>query len=86
MFRGPLFADAALVEEADTIGYLASEAHLVSHEQHRQIMLMRQPADNGQHFAHQLWVERRGWLIEEQNPWTHGERAGNGDTLLLPTG
>src|SRR3546814_19633357 len=39
-----------------------------------------------QHLADQLRVERRGDLVEQHDLGTHGERAGDGDPLLLAAG
>jgi len=73
----------AAVEEADLARDLAGEAHLVGGEQHGHALL-RQLAHDVQHPRHQLGIERRGDLVEQQHQRVHGERAGDGDALLLP--
>src|SRR5262249_11690577 len=40
-------------------------------------------AHDGEYLPDELGVERRGRLVEEHDPRLHGERAGDGDALLL---
>ena len=62
--RAGLDDDAAL-QEADAVGYLAGEAHLVRGDQHCHA-LMRQFSDEVEHLRDQFRVERGGDLVEEQ--------------------
>ena len=52
-----LLHNAAAIEKAHPIGDLACEAHFVSDQQHREIMLMRERADHLLHLAHELRIE-----------------------------
>ncbi len=80
---GPLLLHAAAVEEADLARDLAGEAHLVGGEQHGHALL-HQIAHDVQDLRDQLGIERRGDLVEQQHQRVHGERARDGDALLLP--
>ncbi len=85
LFRVTLLDDPPVGDESDAIRDGAREAHLVRHHHHR-APFFGELAHDLQHLAHQLRVERRGWLIEEQRLWIHRQRARNGDTLLLAAG
>ena len=54
-------------------------------DQHR-AALISQAAHDGQHFAGQLGVQRRGRLVEIENLGVVGDGAGNSDALLLAAG
>ena len=45
-----------------------------------------QLAHGVEHFLDHLRVERRGRLVEQHDLRLHGERAGDGDPLLLTAG
>ena len=81
--RRALLNDSAAVHEYDMIGHITGKRHLVGDDDHGGV-LVRQRADNAQHLAGQLGVERRGRLIEAQDIRLERERTRNGDTLLLP--
>ena len=49
------------------VGDLAGEAHLVGGQHHRHALAL-EVADHRQHLADQLRVERRGDLVEQQQP------------------
>jgi hypothetical protein len=74
------------MEEADAIGKLLREAHLVGHHQHGQIVFPAELADDFQHLADKFGVERRRHLVEQHDLWPHGERTRDGDALLLAAG
>src|SRR4051812_23391905 len=79
------FQQHALVEEGDGVGDLPGEAHLVGgHEDGH--ALCRRLADDGEHLADQLRVERAGDLVEQQYPRTDGERPVDRHPLLLAAG
>ena len=46
--------------------------------------LLGEAADDAQHLARQLRVERAGGLVEAEDVRVHGQRAGDGHALLLP--
>ena len=48
--------------------------------------LFRQQAKCIENLAHQLRIERRGYLIQQHVVGLHGQGTGNGQTLLLTTG
>ena len=81
----PRSSDAALVEEADLVGDLAGEAHLVGGDHHRHPLRL-EVADRREHLADQLGVEGAGDLVEQQRPRPGGEGAGDRDPLLLAAG
>ena len=83
--RRPNFDNPACIHEDDAIRDIGRKFQLMRHDDHRHAAL-RQIAHDLQDLAHKLGVERRGRLIEQQQLGLHGERAGDGDTLLLPAG
>src|SRR5574337_2154703 len=78
-----LLDDAALVEEADAVRNLARKAHLVGDEQHGEVVLVSEAADESQHLADKLRIQRRSRFVEQQHAGTHSESAGDRDALLL---
>ena len=64
---------------------MTGEAHLVGDDQHRHAV-RRESAHDDQHLAPELGVERRGRFVEQHHLRRHGERAGDGDALLLAAG
>ena len=80
--RRAFLEDCALVEEADAVGDVAREAHLVRGDDHRHARL-GELADDVEDLGHELRVERAGDLVEEQQVRLHGQRAHDGDALLL---
>ena len=64
------------------VGDVVGEAELVRDQQHG-AALLGERADHAQHLADQLGIERRGRLVEQQQLGIHGQRAGDGDALLL---
>ena len=75
----------ALVQEADPVGDLAGEAHLVGGDQHRHALVLERP-HRREHLADELGIERRGDLVEQHRPRPRGERARQRDALLLAAG
>ena len=80
-----LLDDAAGVEEADAVGRVAGEAHLVGDDEHRHAGLA-EVADHRQHAADELGVERRGHLVEQQHVGVRRHRPHDRDPLLLAAG
>ena len=83
--RRPLDQHLAVVEEDDLRGHRRGEADLVGDDQHGDAG-PRQRAHDVQHLAGQLGVERRGRLVEEQDPRLQRQRPGDGHALLLAAG
>ena len=79
---GPFLEDPARVEEADAVGDVAGEAHLVRRDQHRHAA-RRELADHVEHLGDELGVERARDLVEEEKLRLHRERARDRDALLL---
>ena len=80
-----LLEDEALVEEDDAVGDVAREAHLVGGDEHRHA-LGGQLADDVEHLADELGVERAGDLVEQEQGGIHGQGADDRDALLLAAG
>jgi hypothetical protein len=57
----------------------------MSDDDHR-YAVPRKVARDGQYFADQLRVERRGGFVEEHHLRVHGEGARDRDSLLLSSG
>ena len=53
---------------------------------HRDAGCVVQAADLEAHFLTQMSVEIGERLVQQQNFWVHGQRAGERNTLLLPAG
>ena len=79
-----LLQDLAGVEEADAVGDVAREAHLVRSDEHGHAR-MGQLADDVQHLGHQDRVERAGDLVEQQQVRLHRQGSHDGHPLLLTT-
>src|SRR3990172_8845704 len=80
----PFLEDPALVEEADAVGDVTREAHLMGGDDHGHARL-RQLTDDVEHLCHELRIERAGDLVEEQQVGLHGQGANDGHALLLAT-
>ena len=83
--RRALLDDLAAVHEDHTVRDAPGEAHLVRHHHHGHA-LPGQIGHDLQHLVDHLGVERGGGLVEEHDPRLHGERARDGDALLLAAG
>ena len=81
----PLLEDAAVVEEADLVGDVARERHLVGGDHHRHAA-RGELADHLEHLRDELGVERARHLVEEHQLRLHRERPHDRDALLLPAG
>ena len=81
----PLLHDDTAVHEDEVIGHIAGEAHLMGDNDHGHV-LGRQIADDLQHLAGQLRIQRARGLVEEQHVRVHGHGPGDGHTLLLTAG
>src|SRR6266508_2586726 len=77
--------DAPLVHEDDSAGGGAGEAHLMGDHHHRHPALGQLDHDVEDLLDH-LRVERRGRLVEQDDLGAHGQRTGDGRTLLLAAG
>ena len=64
------------VEEAHAVGDLAGERHLVGRDQHRHPVAL-EIADDVEHLADELGVERRRDLVEQHHLGLHRQRAGD---------
>ena len=86
LVRRALLQDAALVHEDGAVGDFAGEADLVGDDDHRHVHLAGQRLHDVEHFADEFGVERGCRLVEQHELRLHGERAGDGDALLLAAG
>ncbi len=82
--RRSLLEDRAFVEEADLVGDVARERHLVRSEDHRH-SAGGKFADDLEHLCNQFRVERARDLVEEHQLRLHREGAHDRDALLLPS-
>src|SRR5579862_3060474 len=80
--RRALLEDDALVEEADAVGDLAGEAHLVRRDQHRH-PAGGELANHLEHLGHELRIERARHLVEQHQLRLHRQCAHDRDPLLL---
>src|SRR5439155_11780600 len=83
LFGSALLENAAGVEEADLVGDLARETHLVRRDDHRHAAF-GELAHEVEDVGDELRVECARDLVEEHELRLHRERAGNRDALLLP--
>ena len=65
-FRGSLFDDLPGIHEDHTMSNTTSEAHLVSHNQHRH-SLFRELGHDVEHFVHHFRVQSRRRFIEQDH-------------------
>lgn len=72
-----------MVHEDHAVADLARETEFVRHDSHGHAAL-GEIAHDRQNLADQFRIEGRGGLVEQHHLRLHRERAGNGDTLLLP--
>ena len=73
--------DGDAVGERQRLGLVVGD---IEHGQVRQVAV--QPRELLDHVAADLRIERRQRLVEQQHARTHGERARDGDALLLAAG
>src|SRR5919198_4499821 len=85
LVRRTLLEDAALVQEADAIGHVPGEPHLVRRDQHRHAALGKL-ADDLEHLCDELGVERTCHLVEQHQLRLHREGAHDRHALLLTAG
>lgn len=80
---GRTFLDnTAAVHKDHAVGNIARKLHRVGHDHHRHV-LRRKVFNDTQHLGRQLWIERRGRLIKEQDFRVERQGAGNTHALLL---
>ena len=79
---GATLDDPPIGQEADLVGHLAGEAHLVGGDQHRHSLLL-ELADDRQHLSDELGVQGAGDLVEQQRARAGHQRAGDRHPLLL---
>ena len=80
--RRALLEDPAAVEEADPRRDVAGEAHLVGRDDHRH-PARGEAADDVEDLGHELRIEGRGHLVEEQHVRLHRQRPDDRHPLLL---
>src|SRR5947209_1266261 len=77
--------DGAFVHVNDAICHSPRKRELVGDDQRRHAASCQHP-DGVEDLAHKLGVERRGRLVEQNDGGFHGDRAGDGNALLLAAG
>ena len=85
LLRRPLLHDHPVLHEDDLVGDRAGEPHLVRDDEHRH-PLLGQLDHHREHLPDQLGVEGARRLVEQDQLGGHGERAGDGNPLLLSAG
>ena len=75
----------AALQKNDLIGHIVGELQLVRHNDHRHAPL-GEAADDAQHLARQLRVQRARRLVKAQHVRLQGQRPCDGHALLLPAG
>src|SRR3954465_511964 len=78
------FDDLPFSHEDDTIGNLASKAHLVGDANHRHAVV-GEAYHRIEHLLDHFGIESRGRFVEQHHLGLHAERARNRDALLLTT-
>lgn len=61
-----LLDNATAIHKDHAVGNIARKLHRMGHDHHRHI-LRGQILDDAQNLGRQLWIERRGRLIKEQD-------------------
>src|SRR5262249_9827627 len=79
---GPHLDDGSVAHEGARRCDLVGERHLMRHQHHGHAFL-GQFANYFEDLAHELRIERGGYLVEQDHFRAHGKRAGNGNALLL---
>src|SRR5262249_38357890 len=79
---GPPLDDGSVAHEGDRRCDLVGEHHLMRHQHHGHAFL-GQFANYFEDLADELRIERGGRVVEQDHFRAHGERAGNGNALLL---
>lgn len=82
----PLLHHAAAIEHGDAIAGAADDVHLMGDEHDGDAEVAVDLAQEIEHRACCLRVERAGRLVAEQDRGFAGERPCNADALLLPAG
>ena len=77
--------DDALVHEQHVVGHLTGELHLVRDDDHGGVA-RGERANDVEHLAGQLGIERAGRLVEAEDVRIERQRPRNGDALLLAAG
>ncbi len=85
LIRRPLFHHHTAIHEQDAICHFARKSHLMRDDQHRH-MFSGELLHDGIDLVHQLGIECRSRFVEQHHFRLHGERTGNGHTLLLTAG
>src|SRR5690606_7152972 len=75
--------DLALRHHADAVGDLAHDAEIMGNEQHRQATVALQIGQELQDLRLNRDVERRGWLVGNQELRLVGKGHGDHDALAL---
>src|SRR6266566_6974745 len=79
-----LFYNHAIGNKDNTIGNITRELHFMRHYYHRTSFIGQVPHDF-ENFAHQFWIERGGWLVEEERSRLHSQGTRYSNTLFLST-
>ena len=80
-----LLHDEAAVHKDDLVRHVPGEGHCMGDDDHGGLLL-RQVADDPQHFSRQLRVQGGGGLVKAQNVRMQRQSPGNGHPLLLAAG
>ena len=84
-FRRGVLEDFSVSEESNLVSHGSREVHRVGHED-KGATFRLQVRDDLQDFGGHFRIEGRGGLVEEEEFWSDGHRAGDGDALALSAG
>ena len=84
--RFALFDDGPVVDDSDMRANGFDYVHLVCDDDDSQVQLPIEPFDQFENCLGGVRIERAGRFIQQQDSRIVGERTGDGDTLLLPSG
>ncbi len=76
----------AEVERHHPVGEVHHHVHVVLDEDHRQVELVAHLEDVAGHVLGLLEVHAGDWLVEQQQPWLHGQCPAQLDALLQAVG
>ena len=81
-----LFDDGPVIDDGDMRADGFDDIHLVGDDDDSQMQLTIQPFDKFENRFGGVRVECAGRLVKQQDTRVVGERAGDGDSLLLSSG
>ena len=81
--RGPVDDRPVGLDLDDPVCVLHDPLEPVLRQDHRHTQVMHEASDGGEHLFGGGWIERRGRLVQNQDPGVSGQHRSDGDPLLL---